>query len=167
MTNFVLADSHFFHHNIIGYTNRPFKDVQEMNEFMIKKWNEVVSIEDTVYHLGDFAMGPGSHGKISWTRSRLNGKIVLMLGNHDQGSRNWFLNQGFDEVMGRGIGYEYSPGVFLSHDKFPVKYPAINLHGHVHNNEGALINCVSVELIDYTPIDLDKKIEEVRGSYGL
>jgi calcineurin-like phosphoesterase family protein len=133
-----------------------------MNEHMIREWNKIVSNEDTVYHLGDFAMGPGAHGRIGWTRSRLSGTIVLLLGNHDHGSRLWFLKQGFDEVIGRGIGYEYSPGVFLSHDRFPVTYPDINIHGHIHNNEGYVNNCVSVEQINYTPIDLDELIISIK-----
>ena len=52
MTYFI-ADTHFNHANIIKYCNRPFKNTDEMNEYIIKRWNSVVKQTDTIYHLGD------------------------------------------------------------------------------------------------------------------
>ena len=74
------SDTHFGHANILNFCKRPFKDVDEMNEELIKRWNEVISKEDTVFHLGDFAFG----GAEIWNKTlpRLNGHIVLILGNH-------------------------------------------------------------------------------------
>ena len=54
MEIYVIADTHFYHNNIIKYCNRPFEDVEKMNELIINKWNSVVSNEDIVLHLGDF-----------------------------------------------------------------------------------------------------------------
>ena len=75
------SDTHFYHLNIIGFCKRPFKNVEDMNETLIENWNRVVSQDDIVFHLGDFCLG-GSH---EWTKilNRLNGKIYLILGNHD------------------------------------------------------------------------------------
>jgi calcineurin-like phosphoesterase family protein len=75
------SDTHFYHSNIIGFCKRPFKNVEDMNETLIGNWNRVVSQDDIVFHLGDFCLG-GSH---EWTKilNRLNGKIYLILGNHD------------------------------------------------------------------------------------
>ena len=75
------SDTHFYHSNIIGFCKRLFKNVEDMNETLIENWNQVVSQDDIVFHLGDFCMG-GSH---EWTKilNRLNGKIYLVLGNHD------------------------------------------------------------------------------------
>lgn len=74
------SDTHFYHQGIINFCNRPFSTVEEMNETIIKNWNSVVGINDTIYHLGDF----------SWSKDwseiiyQLNGNITLIKGNHDK-----------------------------------------------------------------------------------
>ena len=54
---YFIADTHFNHKNIIEYCNRPFKDTNKMNEYIIQKWNSVVKENDIVYHLGDVEFG--------------------------------------------------------------------------------------------------------------
>lgn len=78
---FFTSDTHFFHEGIIKFCNRPFESVEEMNETLIRNWNETVPEDGTVFHLGDFAFG----GWREWMSAynRLNGKIYLILGNHD------------------------------------------------------------------------------------
>lgn len=51
---FFTSDTHFNHANIIHFCNRPFKDVEQMNETIIANWNNVISQDDTVFHLGDY-----------------------------------------------------------------------------------------------------------------
>ena len=50
------SDYHFSHANIIKYCDRPFESVEEMNEAIIKRHNERVKPEDTVFFLGDNAI---------------------------------------------------------------------------------------------------------------
>ena len=78
---FFTADTHWGHRNIIRYCQRPFADVDEMNEALITNWNSTIGKDDIVFHLGDFAMG----GSAEWCRllERLNGRIYLILGNHE------------------------------------------------------------------------------------
>lgn len=75
---FFSADHHFNHDNIIKYCNRPFNNIDDMNEELIKKWNEKISKGDLIYYLGD----------LSWSRwdilDRLNGQIYLIKGSHDR-----------------------------------------------------------------------------------
>ena len=78
---FFTSDTHFWHTNIIKYCNRPFIDIEEMNEEIIKRWNDKVGKDDIVFHLGDFAFCGSSQYKT--LLERLNGKITLILGNHD------------------------------------------------------------------------------------
>lgn len=51
-----ISDTHFGHVNILKYDERPFADIEEMNEELIKRWNKKVKNGDTVWFLGDFAM---------------------------------------------------------------------------------------------------------------
>lgn len=76
------ADTHFSHANIIKYCNRPFPDVQQMNETLIANWNAVVGARDQVWHLGDFAFRDAAA-----IHRRLNGRIHIVWGNHDKATK--------------------------------------------------------------------------------
>jgi len=56
MTTWFTADQHFGHKNIIGYSGRPFADVEEMTEELVRRHNACVAPEDTTYHVGDFSL---------------------------------------------------------------------------------------------------------------
>lgn len=75
------SDHHFGHKNIIRFCERPFDSVEEMNEALIKRWNEKVQPHDRVYHLGDVALC--SAEKLNSILDRLNGQIYLIKGNHE------------------------------------------------------------------------------------
>ena len=51
---------HYYHDNIILYCRRPFANTEEMNEAMIRNWNNRVGAKDTAYILGDFVFVPKS-----------------------------------------------------------------------------------------------------------
>ena len=151
-----ISDTHFNHENIIKYCNRPFDSVEDMNEFIIKQWNSVVSKDDTVYHLGDFAL-QSDKDVITDLVKRLNGNIILILGNHDRWGKQKFLDCGFVEVHKKlEIG-----NYILTHR--PIDESELNgkmnIHGHLHNYDRGLpkskfIN-VSCEVLDYKPIWID------------
>ncbi len=88
---FFTSDTHFNHTNIIQFCQRPFKNADEMNEVIITNWNNGVRKDDIIFHLGDFCLG----GSAEWSKilDRLNGKIYLILGNHDLKN----IRQGFIE----------------------------------------------------------------------
>lgn len=77
---FFTSDLHLNHANVIKYCNRPFSSVEEMNEMLIKNWNEVVGPDDIVYCLGDFTM---ASKPVADFTNRLNGTKYLVPGNHD------------------------------------------------------------------------------------
>lgn len=148
---YFISDTHFNHKNIIRYCDRPFEDVKEMNETMITYWNKTVKPNDTVYHLGDFSLCNKSSSEL--IARKLNGKKILIRGNHDKRSDKWFLDIGFNKVCKKlRIG-----NYLLSHRPIKnLKVGLINIHGHIHNNEVQLdtrfhIN-VSVEIIGYKPM---------------
>lgn len=78
---FFTSDTHFCHTNIIKLCGRPFSDAEEMNEVLIKNWNNTVGPNDIIYHLGDFCFA----GSAEWHSilGRLNGRIYLVIGNHE------------------------------------------------------------------------------------
>ncbi len=76
------SDTHFGHKNIIKYCKRPFSSSEDMDEEMIKRWNERISPKDEVYFLGDFTL-TSDEEYIMNIFSRLNGLVRLMRGNHD------------------------------------------------------------------------------------
>lgn len=76
------SDTHFGHANIIRFSKRPFRDVQQMDAMLIKNWNSVVGYQDDVYHLGDFSLT--SAERSLRILEQLNGNIHLIKGNHEK-----------------------------------------------------------------------------------
>lgn len=129
------SDTHFYHGNIIRYCNRPFKDVEEMNETLIRNWNETIPEDGVVFHLGDFAMG----GSQEWSRilDRLNGRIYLILGNHDMKCiRQGFMGR-FEHVTQQMTIRVGGQAIVLNHNPFLAYGGAYRdvwqLFGHVHS----------------------------------
>lgn len=134
------SDTHYGHANVIKYSNRPFSNAEEMDEYMIKEWNKRVQQGDVAYHLGDVAFSKGD--RIKSILQRLNGNKHLILGNHDKTIRNNqpdFLNdrlfrsiQDFKEISIDGTK------VVLCHYGMRVwnksHYGSIQLYGHSHGN---------------------------------
>ncbi len=151
----VYSDPHFWHSNIIKYTNRPFKTVEEMNSFMIEQHNSLVSKADKVFILGDFALS--NKEKTEKIVRHLKGNLILIMGNHDRSrSQKWWEEIGFTSVIKYPI--IINNHIILSHEPVPdVSLPFINIHGHLHDlvtDKNNYYN-VSVEHTKYLPINLD------------
>lgn len=78
---FFAADAHFLHRNVLAHDQRPFADVEAMEEVIVSNWNRVVEPSDTVFYLGDFHLG--NDKKAHAIAQRLHGNIHYILGNHD------------------------------------------------------------------------------------
>jgi calcineurin-like phosphoesterase family protein len=87
---FFTADTHFNHWGIIKSCNRPFANVEEMNESLISNWNSKVDVLDEVYHLGD-VIWKGNRQQVEEIIYRLNGKIHIIKGNHDHSQQIKYL----------------------------------------------------------------------------
>jgi calcineurin-like phosphoesterase family protein len=79
MEYFFTADEHHGHARILEYCNRPFANVDEMDDEIIKRHNEVVSQDDIVIHVGDFTLKKDANQYLR----RLNGQHVFIRGSHD------------------------------------------------------------------------------------
>lgn len=171
MRRWVIADLHFGHENVIKYAGRPFDNIEQMEKELIKRWNNTVAKEDVVYVLGDFTLSRRTE-VISRLCGSLNGHKVLIMGNHDTRKPADYIACGFKVAVRKPILVD--PRVVLMHEPpreedifFGMKY----IYGHVHEKKcdaDYYGNCrgVSVERINYTPVDLDQLIKSMNPVRG-
>jgi calcineurin-like phosphoesterase family protein len=131
---FITADTHFSHAQIIQYCKRPFTSVQEMDEQLIRRWNRKVPQRAIVYHLGDFCFA--TKDRQEKIMKRLNGQIRLVRGNHDKKVRcpelfDWIKDY-YESTT------ESGRKVVMCHYPFATWNGASKgawmLHGHSHGN---------------------------------
>jgi calcineurin-like phosphoesterase family protein len=177
---FLVSDTHFGHAGVCRFLNqdgtkiRPWDNPEEMDEEMVKRWNETVRPNDKVYHLGDVVI----NRRALKTLDRLNGDKVLIRGNHDI-----FKDDDYRQYFRELRAYHVMNGMILSH--IPIHPDSLgrfgtNIHGHLHSNRvmteinGVVVPdlryiCVCVEQTDFRPIlfeDVQKKVIEQGGQIG-
>ena len=140
---FITADTHFGHDRDFIYKPRGFSNILEHDQKIINNWNETISVNDTVYHLGDMILGADkSHG--IECLSKLNGHIILIIGNHDsQNKLELYKLLPNVEILGYAtILEEKNWHFFLSHyptlvGNFDDNAHTKNfcLHGHTHSED--------------------------------
>ena len=153
---YMISDTHFHHKRIIEYADRPFKNVLSMNKIIMDNWNDIVSKDDKVFHMGD--IGFGKTEEMMKIFRKLNGTKILIRGNHDKRFTDSALHKiGFSEVYKYPIIIE---GFYiLSHA--PVflnkSMPYVNIHGHIHEKSivGANYVNASVEHTNYKPFSFN------------
>lgn len=164
MSSFIMSDPHFGHLNMA--LKRGFKTVEDHDEHIVKMWNSVVKKKDTVYILGDITMEKSVYYPIL---QRLLGYKKVILGNHDRPQHVPELLKYVNSVQSmKYMGDKGVGGIILTHAPIhPCELDyrfKFNIHGHVHENtldDPRYIN-VSAEVINYTPIDLEKLIENLK-----
>jgi len=109
------SDPHYFHRRILELSNRPFANLEQMHEVLIENYNKVVGPGDTVIWVGDCFFGPKVKSKE--IMDRLNGKKILVKGNHDQ-SDTRMIDIGFDFVCHGMTLFIRGHGVELKHYPF-------------------------------------------------
>jgi len=161
------SDHHFGHKNIIKFCNRPFETIEEMDAELIKRWNEKIGKNDTVYHLGDF----GLTGKESLATiiDQLHGNIHLISGNHEgaaiQNRKKFVWIKDYHEVkikdadcsngVQRIILFHYAMRVWRSDFRGTWQ-----LYGHSHgtlpDKEHKLAFDVGVDCHDFYPLSYEE-----------
>lgn len=135
---YFIADTHFGHKNIIRLCNRPFKDIEEMNNTLIKNWNHKVRGNDTIYILGDMFFRCYNVEEIL---RQLKGKKHLIIGNHDSSWINKVnLDKYFLSVSDLKVISDGKRAITLCH--YPMltwkhQMRSYMIHGHIHNNTDA------------------------------
>lgn len=152
---FLISDTHFGHTNIIKYCDRPFANVDAMDEALIKNWNSVVGPQDKVYHLGDVTLST----KKMWIMDHLNGKKILIKGNHDIFPLKVYMPYFKDIRATHELG-RYILSHVPVHDSQKYRFDG-NIHGHTHekNLPDPWYYNISVEQTNYTPITLEQAIK--------
>jgi calcineurin-like phosphoesterase family protein len=167
---YFISDCHFGHKGSLLWNNGTvrsgFKNIKELENLMISNWNSVVSSNDEVYFLGDFAYKCSKNyaETMFW---QLNGIKHLIEGNHDYNIASRFVNcwesisqiKQIDFINDNGIKQE----IILCH--YPLltwknkEHGSWHLHGHTHGsiqslNEYILRHDCSVEVNGYIPKSL-------------
>lgn len=153
---------------------RGFQSIDEMNEEFVRRWNETVDDEDDIYCLGDIMLG--STNNIEFLK-RLNGKIHIVLGNHDTATREKMYRElpKVIEVAEVGIRLKFKKYHFvLTHypmltgnlEKESLKQMTLNLYGHTHQtsnfyNDMPFMYHVGVDSHNGYPVEMESIIEEM------
>lgn len=152
------SDTHFGHANFLTFTDakgrriRPFSSVEEMDEHMVKRWNDRVRPGHKVYHLGDVTFGDAS------ILARLNGSKRLILGNHDN-IKDAKLYTTFQKIQLWRLFKD--EGFVCTHIPLAIgdlRKANFNVHGHIHEKPAPSSQhlCICVEQTDYAPIHMDE-----------
>lgn len=177
--DYIISDNHWFHGNILKFENRAFGSTHEMDEYMIDQWNSVVSKNDLVYHLGDIAF-TNNFVVLMKLLHRLNGKIYLMLGNHDHScQRKGLFPKRFkwidDKLFIGDVITEKKVNISGKYEKVSMcHYPMASwnakfhgrksFYGHVHSQDEVMQNTlnsfnVCVDVIGYKPMTFKQVID--------
>ncbi|HFI0446505.1 TPA: metallophosphoesterase [Streptococcus suis] len=164
---YFIADTHFYHKNVIDFCSRLFSNVEEMNECLVNNWNRTVKASDEVYILGDF-LYKGTGQQANNLLQSLNGRKYLIKGNHE----HYLKSDDFDIALFEWVKdyhtFNYQKTKFVLFH-YPILewegyyHKAVHLYGHVHNNKtdyfreilGNRALNVGADLINFTPISID------------
>lgn len=163
MEYFFTADEHYFHKNIIKYCNRPFSNVSEMNETIIKMHNSIVTNNDITIHAGDFSLGKKE--ETNEVIKQLNGNHIFLNGSHDY----WLKGkQNIHEILEKNFFYEGTKEKFhiiVCHYCLRIwprsHYNSWHVYGHSHGSLQSIgkSHDVGVDNNNFSPVSLTKLIE--------
>lgn len=176
------SDLHLGHEGVIRFCARPYQSAGEMDNDLIRRWNNCVKHDDTVYVLGDVSFHKPSIG-VPLLR-RLHGRKILVQGNHDKYSLTQYLDAGFITVVQEAVIHMSGRHLRLSHfpywpinetDTHELRYQDRRPHndgrwllcGHVHEKwkiRERQIN-VGVDVWNYAPVS-QSQIEKILAAEG-
>lgn len=158
---FFVADEHYGHANVIGFNDRPFADVEEMDEALIANHNSVVKKGDIVIHAGDFCWYKRYYDKnlnskdvVSYI-NRLNGTHVFLKGSHDY----WMPRNKSIQIWEKMIDGHYLVVChYAMHTWARSHFNSWHLYAHSHKDLklSGKRHCISVENTNYFPLSFDQ-----------
>lgn len=173
---FITSDTHFGHDRAFLYGPRGFTNYVEHDTAIIENWNNTITDEDIVYHLGDVMLGDNNYGM--GCLALLNGQIKIIPGNHDTPTRlELYKKLPNVEVLGLAEMIKYKKyNFYLSHhptmtsnlEKAPyLRMHLINLYGHTHQkgdfyNDIPFMFHAGMDSNNCYPVLLDDAIERMK-----
>ena len=129
---FFTSDTHLGHFNICKYCHRPFESRSQMDQTLIKNWNEVVPEDGIVVHCGDFMLPHKDDIKeyIHYL-NQLNGRVLLLRGNHDRAGLDW-ENEKLIAVRDQAMVIVDGVKIFAQHYPCAAFNGDYHVYGHVH-----------------------------------
>ena len=148
---FLTSDSHLGHFNICKYCHRPFQSRSEMDQTLIKNWNAVVPEDGIVVHCGDFML-PHNEDIKEYNKylNRLNGRVLLLRGNHDLASLDWVSDK-LIAVRDQAMIVIDGVKIFAQHYPCAAFNGDYHVYGHIHT------------LADGTCYGIDGDVTKVMG----
>jgi calcineurin-like phosphoesterase family protein len=152
------GDEHYGHENIIRYCNRPFDNVNQMNETLITYHNAVVKDNDIVIHAGDFCLLRKKDKAYGKYINRLRGNHVFLKGSHDY----WIPWKHSQQVWERNIKGYY---IVVCHYAMRVwatsHYNSFQLYGHSHGRLPPVgkQHDIGVDNNGFYPVSFDQIVE--------
>jgi len=166
MKNWFSSDYHFDHVNILKYDKRPFDNIEEMNNTIIKNHNSIVSSNDNFYFLGDFSFAKDKN-RIEEHIKQLNGNKFFIKGNHDH--RNIIdLYKKYGTYLGHMAEIKVdNQFITLNHYAMRVwnrsHHGTYHIFGHSHGSLLDDINSLSFDVgincHNYYPIEFEEVIQ--------
>lgn len=178
---FITSDTHFCHVPSFVWEPRGFSSVEEMNEAIVERWNNIVKPKDIVYHLGDTILSNNEKG-IEYF-NKLNGEIFVIWGNHDSDNRKNILAAECSNFRGGWYAYVIKHGkmsIYLSHyPTLTANYNAdkhfstnvLAFAGHTHKKEKFLdennpfLYNVCLDAHNCYPVHIDEAISDCRKKF--
>ncbi|AFL51220.1 calcineurin-like phosphoesterase family protein [Sinorhizobium fredii] len=150
------SDTHFGEARVLSIDRRPFSNLADHDAALVANWNETVSPEDEIWHLGDFASRKS--GFAEGLLSKLNGRKHLIVGNNDPlatvKASGWQSIQHYAELLvdGRLLILCHYP--FRTWNQMGKR--SIDLHGHSHGKLKPMPRQfdVGVDARDLRPVSL-------------
>ena len=129
---FLTSDSHLGHFNICKYCHRPFQSRSEMDQTLIKNWNEVVPEDGIVVHCGDFML-PHNEDIKEYNKylNQLHGRVLLLRGNHDIASLDWVSDK-LIAVRDQAMIVVDGVKIFAQHYPCAAFNGDYHVYGHIH-----------------------------------
>lgn len=151
------TDTHWNHEAMVTLCGRP----ADFGDQLLKNLRHALAEQDTLIHLGDVIFY--KYPELKDMLDSVKGRKILLMGNHDRKTQNWYSRNGFSFVADMIVIGD----IMFSHKPIQTLPTGVrlNVHGHWHNDEHhrrpdwyseSTHRLLSVEVTKYKPVKLEE-----------